>query len=108
MAAARGAIPRARPPSRSPASVSDLRRIASAELTTPEWEELTALCVAAFHEPWDTYWQDIGPGLHLVARDDAGRIEAHAAIVDRLLYPGELVIPTAYVEAVAVWPGRQR
>jgi aminoglycoside 2'-N-acetyltransferase I len=88
--------------------VSDLRVVPSAALAAAEWDELNALCIAAFAEPWDGYWDAIGPGLHVVARDAAGRIEAHAAIVDRVLYPGQMVVPAAYVEAVAVLPERQR
>jgi aminoglycoside 2'-N-acetyltransferase I len=88
--------------------VSVLRIVPSAELRDAEWDELTALCVAAFDEPWDGYWESIGPGLHIIATDLGGRAVAHAAIVDRFLYPGELVVPSAYVEAVAVLPERQR
>jgi aminoglycoside 2'-N-acetyltransferase I len=88
--------------------VNELQTATSAELTSSEWDELTALCIAAFDEPWDGYWESIGPGLHVVARDASGRIAGHAAIVDRLLYPGALVVPAAYVEAVAVLPERQR
>ena len=88
--------------------MSGLRIVPSAELRDAEWDELTALCVAAFDEPWDGYWDSIGPGIHVIAADEAGRILAHAAIVDRLLYPADLVVPAAYVEAVAVLPERQR
>jgi aminoglycoside 2'-N-acetyltransferase I len=88
--------------------VSRLRIVPSAELLDVGWDELTALCVAAFAEPWDGYWDSIGPGLHVIATDENGRAVAHAAIVDRPLYPGELVLPSAYVEAVAVLPERQR
>jgi aminoglycoside 2'-N-acetyltransferase I len=88
--------------------VSDLRVVPSAALSADEWDELTALCIAAFGEPWDGYWESIGPGLHVIALDTSGDATAHAAIVDRVLYPGELVVPAAYVEAVAVLPHRQR
>jgi aminoglycoside 2'-N-acetyltransferase I len=88
--------------------VSELRVVRSAGLEPDEWAELTALCIAAFDEPWDGYWQSIGPGVHVIAYDASGQIEAHAAIVDRLLYPGDIVVPAAYVEAVAVLPDRQR
>lgn len=88
--------------------MSDLRIVRSDELRGDEWDELTALCIAAFNEPWDGYWESIGPGLHVITSDETERILAHAAIVDRILYPGELVVPTAYVEAVAVQPDRQR
>ena len=88
--------------------MSDLRVLPSAALSDAEWAELTALCVAAFEEPWDGYWESVGPGRHVIARDAAGAIQAHAAIVHRILYPGALVVPAGYVEAVAVLPDRQR
>lgn len=81
-----------------------LRVVPSAELTPSEWSALTNLCVAAFDEPWDTYWEDIGPGVHVLAEDAERGILGHAAIVDRLLYPGEATLRSGYVEAVAVWP----
>ena len=81
-----------------------LRVVPSAELTPSEWSTLTNLCVAAFDEPWDTYWEDIGPGVHVLAEDPERGIVGHAAIVDRLLYPGEATLRSGYVEAVAVWP----
>ena len=84
-----------------------LRIVRSAELTPSEWLVLTNLCVAAFNEPWDTYWEDIGPGVHVLAEDAARGIVGHAAIVDRLLYPGETTLRSGYVEAVAVWPDLQ-
>jgi aminoglycoside 2'-N-acetyltransferase I len=84
-----------------------IRVVPSAALSTDEWSTLTELCVAAFNEPWDDYWESIGPGVHVIA-EEAGRIVAHAAIVDRLLYPGDLTLRGGYVEAVAVWPDLQR
>jgi aminoglycoside 2'-N-acetyltransferase I len=88
--------------------LTPLRVVPSAALTPGEWAELTELCVAAFNEPWDDYWESIGPGLHVIAEDPTGSIVAHAAIVDRLLYPGDSVLRGGYVEAVAVLPDRQR
>jgi aminoglycoside 2'-N-acetyltransferase I len=88
--------------------VTSLRILPSADLTAAEWSTLTDLCVAAFNEPWDTYWEDIGPGVHVLAEDPERGIVAHAAIVDRLLYPGDSTLRTGYVEAVAVWPDLQR
>jgi aminoglycoside 2'-N-acetyltransferase I len=88
--------------------VTSLRIARSAQLTPGEWAELTDLCVAAFNEPWDDYWESIGPGVHVIARDPDGRFVAHAAIVDRLLYPADAVLQGGYVEAVAVLPNRQR
>jgi aminoglycoside 2'-N-acetyltransferase I len=87
--------------------VSTLRIVRSGELTPADWAALTDLCVAAFDEPWDTYWHDIGPGVHVLAEDPERGIVGHAAIVDRLLYPGEGTLRAGYVEAVAVWPDLQ-
>jgi aminoglycoside 2'-N-acetyltransferase I len=82
--------------------------VPSAGLSSTEWSTLTALCVAAFDEPWDDYWDNIGPGVHVLAEDLGRGIVAHAAIVDRLLYAGDLTLRTGYVEAVAVWPDLHR
>lgn len=85
-----------------------IRVVPSASLTPREWSTLTELCVAAFNEPWDDYWKSIGPGVHMLAEDPVRGIVAHAAIVDRLLYPGDFTLRAGYVEAVAVWPDVQR
>jgi aminoglycoside 2'-N-acetyltransferase I len=85
-----------------------IRVVPSAELTPVEWASLTELCVAAFDEPWDDYWENIGPGVHVLAEHPERGIVAHAAIVDRRLYPGDLTLRAGYVEAVAVWPDLQR
>ena len=90
----------------SPAT--SIRVVASAALSAGEWSALTALCEAAFNEPWGDYWESIGPGVHVLAEDPEGGIVAHAAIVDRLLYPGQAVLRAGYVEAVAVSPEWQR
>ncbi len=88
--------------------MTSTRVVPSAALTTAEWSALTDLCVAAFDEPWDGYWESIGPGVHVLVEHPDGRIIAHAAIVERLLYPGESVLRAGYVEAVAVMPDEQR
>lgn len=88
--------------------MTSLRLAHSSELTELEWQVLTALCIAAFNEPWDSYWRDIGPGLHVLAEEAEQGIVGHAAIVDRPLYPGSGVLQAGYVEAVAVWPRLQR
>jgi aminoglycoside 2'-N-acetyltransferase I len=87
---------------------TSIRVVPSSALSTAEWSALTELCVAAFKEPWDGYWESIGPAVHVLAEQPEQGIVAHAAIVDRLLYPGDSVLRTAYVEAVAVLPDRQR
>jgi aminoglycoside 2'-N-acetyltransferase I len=85
-----------------------IRVVPSAALSTAEWTTLTDLCVSAFNEDWDGYWESIGPGIHVIAEDAERGVVAHAAIVDRLLYPGEASVRSGYVEAVAVWPDLQR
>jgi aminoglycoside 2'-N-acetyltransferase I len=88
--------------------MTSLRIVPSAELSPAEWSTLTDLCMAAFAEPWDGYWESIGPGVHVLAEDPERGIVGHAAIVDRLLYPGAATLRSGYVEAVAVWPDLQR
>ena len=85
-----------------------LRVVPSAELSAADWTALTDLCVAAFNEDWEGYWESIGPGIHVIAEEAGRGVVAHAAIVDRLLYPGEATLRAGYVEAVAVWPDLQR
>jgi aminoglycoside 2'-N-acetyltransferase I len=88
--------------------VTSFRIVPSAALTEGEWSTLTDLCVAAFDEPWAGYWESIGPGKHVLAEEPQRGIVAHAAIVERLLYPGDATLRSGYVEAVAVWPDLQR
>jgi len=85
-----------------------LRVVPSAELSAADWTALTDLCVAAFNEDWEGYWESIGPGVHVIAEEPERGVVAHAAIVDRLLYPGEATLRAGYVEAVAVAPDLQR
>ena len=86
---------------------TSLRVVPSAELSAADWKALTDLCVAAFNEDWEGYWDSIGPGMHVIS-EAGGQVVAHAAIVDRLLYPGDATLRSAYVEAVAVAPDLQR
>jgi aminoglycoside 2'-N-acetyltransferase I len=88
--------------------VTSIRVVPSAALSTAEWSTLTDLCIAAFNEDWDGYWESIGPAVHVIAEQAGRGVVAHAAIVDRLLYPGDTTLRTGYVEAVAVAPDLQR
>ena len=88
--------------------MTSLRIARSSELSERDWTDLTALCIAAFNEPWDGYWESIGPGAHVIAEEPDGAIVAHGAIVERPLYPGSQVLRSGYVEAVAVQPQLQR
>jgi aminoglycoside 2'-N-acetyltransferase I len=87
---------------------TSIRVVPSAALSASDWSTLTDLCVAAFNEDWGGYWESIGPGVHVIAEQAGRGVVAHAAIVVRLLYPGEATLRTGYVEAVAVAPDLQR
>jgi aminoglycoside 2'-N-acetyltransferase I len=88
--------------------LTSLRVVASESLVADEWQTLTDLCEAAFDEPWGDYWQSIGPGVHVLAEEPGSGVVAHAALMARLLYPGDDMLRAGYVEAVAVRPDRQR
>jgi GNAT superfamily N-acetyltransferase len=86
-----------------------LRTAQTEELGPERLDELTALCEAAFGEPFAGAWERVGPGLHVVAELD-GRAVAHAMIVDRRLYVGhemDLALDVGYVEHVATLPSAQ-
>lgn len=87
-----------------------LRVVQSDELEPAELADLTALCEAAFGEPFDAAWARVGPGLHVLT-EVGGRLVAHAMIVDRPLYLGheaDTAIDVGYVEHVATLPEVQR
>jgi aminoglycoside 2'-N-acetyltransferase I len=88
---------------------SGLRIAQTEELEEAEAAAISALCAAAFDEPWEDAWDKVGPGLH-VYTSGAGGIFAHALIVDRRLYLGhepDLALDVGYVEWVATRPDRQ-
>ena len=87
---------------------ASVRVVPSSALSADDWSTLTDLCIAAFNESWEGYWESIGPGVHVIAEEAGRGVVAHAAIVDRLLYPGDATLRAGYVEAVAVAPERQR
>ncbi len=76
------------------------------ELGAARLAALDRLCAAAFAEPWDGYWERIGPALHVLI-PDGDEIVAHACLVGRTLRIGPVEMEAAYVEAVAVAPSRQ-
>jgi aminoglycoside 2'-N-acetyltransferase I len=104
----RGRYPRWMDSETPPELSTSIRVVPSGELSTADWSTLTDLCVAAFNEDWVGYWESIGPGVHVIAEHGERGIVAHAAIVDRLLYPGDATLRAGYVEAVAVAPDLQR
>jgi aminoglycoside 2'-N-acetyltransferase I len=90
-------------------SAARLRTEQTEELEPQRLEELTALCEAAFGEPFAAVWERVGPGLHVMA-EVGGRAVAHAMIVDRRLYAGhemDLALDVGYVENVATLPSAQ-
>jgi aminoglycoside 2'-N-acetyltransferase I len=90
-------------------SAARLRVAQTDELEPERFAELTALCEAAFAEPFAPVWERVGPGLHVTA-DVGGRIVAHAMIVDRPLYlehETDVAVDAGYVENVATLPEAQ-
>lgn len=87
-----------------------LRVVLTDELEPGDVEAVTRLCRAAFNEPWDTNWEAVGPGIHVLAEAD-GALLAHAMIVDRQLFGGhepDLALDAGYVEWVATDPAHAR
>ena len=86
-----------------------LRVVQTEDLLPGELSSLTALCEAAFGEPFAGAWERVGPGIHVFAEAE-GRSIAHAMVVDRRLYLGhepDLALDVGYVEHVASLPELQ-
>lgn len=89
------------------AAVARLRVAQTEEIEAETFERLTALCEAAYEEPFAPVWDRVGPGIHVFLEGD-GRVLAHAMVVDRRLYighEGDLALDVGYVENVAAQPG---
>jgi aminoglycoside 2'-N-acetyltransferase I len=85
-----------------------IRVLPTEEIEPDLFDDLTALCEAAFEEPFAAVWERIGPGLHVVA-SSGSRVTAHAMIIDRRIYLGhepDQALDVGYVENVATWPDR--
>jgi GNAT superfamily N-acetyltransferase len=68
-----------------------------------------ALCVAAYNEDLSRLFEDFTDSFHVLGRDEHGTLVSHAEWVTRWLQPeGHQPLRTAYVEAVATAPDRQR
>ena len=77
-------------------------------LDAAERGEIVALCDAAFDEPFEAMFDLLPGSTHVLLRVD-GTLVSHAAWVTRWLHPaGRAPLRTAYVEAVATLPGRER
>jgi aminoglycoside 2'-N-acetyltransferase I len=88
-----------------------LRRLSSDELTADEVAAIRALMTAAFGDDEedrfaDADWEHALGGVHVLL-EVAGRIVAHAAVVERELRTGATPLRTGYVEAVATAPDLQ-
>jgi aminoglycoside 2'-N-acetyltransferase I len=92
--------------------VETLRRVKSDELTAPEYARLHELMHDAFEGDehggfTEEDWQHALGGTHFLLESD-GQIVCHASVVSRVLHVDGVPLATAYVEAVATDPGRQR
>jgi aminoglycoside 2'-N-acetyltransferase I len=71
--------------------------------------EIVALCVAAYNEDFSRLFEEFTNTTHVLARDAEDVLVSHAMWVTRWLQPeGHPLLRTAYVEAVATLPDRQR
>ena len=78
------------------------------ELSDAQRAEIIDLCAAAYEEPFGWLFELLPDSTHVLARHE-GTLVCHAAWVTRWLQPeGRAPLRTAYVEAVATAPERQR
>lgn len=92
------------------ATAPRIRVLPTEEIEPDLFTELTELCEAAFDTQFAAVWERVGPGIHAIA-SDAGRVTAHAMIVDRRIYLGhepDQALDVGYVENVATRPNLQR
>lgn len=84
-----------------------IEAVYTARLAPSRYNDIVALCSAAFEEPFAPYLADVGPGLHLMATVD-GVLVSHVLCVPRALHvDGHGTLLTAYIEAVATLPAAQ-
>lgn len=84
-----------------------IERITSRELPATIARELRELCAAAYDEDFSHYFDDVGPGVHLLGWED-GSLVSHAMWVSRTMYvKGAAPLAGAYIEAVATRVGSQ-
>ena len=85
-----------------------LREVATAELAAGELAAIRRLMDEAFDGDFEDDDLEHALGGRHWLLEDAGRIVAHAAVVERAIDVGGLRLRTGYVEAVGVAPDRQR
>ena len=91
-----------------PPAVQTIEVIAADDLSAGGRATIVALCTAAFEEDFAALF-DLLPGARHVLLREGDTLLAHACWVTRWLQPaGCAPLRTAYVEAVAVLPTRQR
>jgi aminoglycoside 2'-N-acetyltransferase I len=82
--------------------------VAANDLDSAARAEIIELCESAYREDFSRLFQELPDSVHVLARDDRGRLVSHAEWVTRWLQPAEHpVLRTAYVEAVATEPPHQ-
>jgi GNAT superfamily N-acetyltransferase len=85
-----------------------IERVVTAALTASDKAGILMLCHAAYGEAMEQYLYAVGPGEHLLGRQN-GRLVAHLMWVTRWLQPADMrPLRTAYVELVATHPEHQR
>jgi aminoglycoside 2'-N-acetyltransferase I len=88
--------------------VLDVRTNTTDELDESALADIRTLMDVAFGERFDDHDWDHTVGGHHVQGFDAGTLIAHASVVPRTLWCGDLPLRAGYVEGVAVHPDRQR
>ena len=87
--------------------MTELRRAATAELTSEELAALRGLVFGAFGGRFDEHdWEHTLGGTHVLATD-GDEVVAHGAVVPRWLVAGERGVRSGYVEGVATREDRR-
>jgi aminoglycoside 2'-N-acetyltransferase I len=85
-----------------------VERVETASLSPQALSEVRSLCAEAYGEDMTQYFEDIGPGVHLLGWDGP-TLATHAMWVRRVVYPGTgEPVDCAYVELVATRVRSQR
>ncbi len=83
--------------------------VPSSALDAKTRAEIIELCESAYGEDFSGLFETFPDAVHVLARDQQGVLVSHAEWVARWLQPeGHRVLRTAYVEAVATAPFKQR
>ena len=85
-----------------------IQRLSSSALSPSTAMTVRSLCQSAYEEDLAEYFENIGPGEHLLGWHD-DQVVSHLMWVTRWLQPGDgPLLRTAYVELVATAPAFQR